>query len=224
MAQPKLTERKSYYNITSQLGARYHCSLKSSSRRPNSASKSSGLASNSSSSSQLCSRTCHRSGVDNLGFRGEVFHIFIPKSSSQFSMCSTVMLVECWLVSGISGKSQSSIVLLTIENVRPLVVDDRQCWVSLEGHVRSWLAWLFLLLPVLGFLFPCPNSKSSSQFSEGSKCVLSQPKHAKQGKKTHASWRGLPATAMQFVVVVLVDWFAVIFTRENVGEFFEFGS
>ena len=27
MAQPKLTERKSYYNITSQLGARYRCSL-----------------------------------------------------------------------------------------------------------------------------------------------------------------------------------------------------
>jgi hypothetical protein len=28
MAQPKLTERKSYYNITSQLGAHYRCSLK----------------------------------------------------------------------------------------------------------------------------------------------------------------------------------------------------
>ena len=61
------------------------------------------------------------------------------------------MLVGWWLVSGVSGKSQSSIVLLTIENVRPLVVDDGRRWVSLEGHVR----------------------KSSSQFSEGSKRVLS---------------------------------------------------
>jgi len=64
-----------------------------------------------------------------------------------------------WLVSGVSGKSQYSIVLLAIEKVRPLVVDDVRHWVSLEGRVRGWLVWLFV---VLGRPFPCPNSKSSS--------------------------------------------------------------
>jgi len=75
------------------------------------------------------------------------FHVFCRSASGW------------WLVSGISGKSQYSIVLLTIEKVRPLVVDDMQHWVSLGGHVRGWLVWLFV---VLGCPFPCPNSKSSS--------------------------------------------------------------
>ena len=48
--------------------------------------KSSGLVPNSNSSSQLSSRTCRRRGVDNSGFRGEVFRIFNSKSSSRFSM------------------------------------------------------------------------------------------------------------------------------------------
>jgi len=75
------------------------------------------------------------------------FHVFCRSASGW------------WLVSGVLGKSQYSIVLLAIEKVRPLVVDDVQHWVSLEGHVRGWLVWLFV---VLGCPFPCPNSKSSS--------------------------------------------------------------
>ena len=110
--------------------------LSSSSRRPNSASRSSRFASNSSSSSQLSS--CRR-GVDSLGFRGELFRVSTSKSSSQFSVCSAVVLVGWWLVSGVSGKSQSSIVLLAMENVRPAVVADARRWVSLEGRVRGCL-------------------------------------------------------------------------------------
>ena len=52
------------------------------------------------------------------------------KSSSQVFVCSDVLLG--WLVSGVSGKPQSSIVLLAIENVWPLVMDDEQRWVSFE--------------------------------------------------------------------------------------------
>ena len=36
-----------------------------------------------------------------------------------------------WLVSGVLGKNPPSIVLLTIENILPLLVDDRRNWVSL---------------------------------------------------------------------------------------------
>lgn len=88
--------------------------LSSSSLRPNSESS---FASNSSSSSQLSS---HRCGVDNVGFRGELFRVSTSKSSSQFSVCSAAV---CWFV---SGKSQSSIALLAIEKVRPLVVEEEQ--------------------------------------------------------------------------------------------------
>jgi hypothetical protein len=45
-----------------------------------------------------------------------------------------------WLVLGVSGKNPSSIVLLAIENILPLLVDDGRPWVSLEGRVRGWLA------------------------------------------------------------------------------------
>jgi len=48
-----------------------------------------------------------------------------------------VVLVGWWLVSGVSGKSQYSIVLLAIEKARPLVVDDVQRWVSLEGRLAG---------------------------------------------------------------------------------------
>ena len=78
-----------------------------------------------------------------------------------------------WLVSGISGKNLSSIVLLAIENILPLLVDDGRRWVALEGRVGGWLVWLLLLL-VLGLPFPCPKSKSSSQFTESYKHALSR--------------------------------------------------
>jgi len=84
-----------------------------------------------------------------------------------------------WLVSGVSGKNLSSIVPLTIENIPPLLVDDGRRWVALEGRVGGWLVWLLLLL-VLGLPFPCPESKSSSQFSESSKHALSQRTLAKK--------------------------------------------
>jgi len=51
-----------------------------------------------------------------------------------------------------------------------------------RGRVRGWLVWLFLLLLVLSRSFPFPNSKSSSQFAEGSKHVVSQRTLAKQEK------------------------------------------
>ena len=89
------------------------------------------------------------------------------------------MLAGWWLVSGVSGEYPSSIVLLAIENVLPLLVDDGRHWASLEGRVRG----LLNDLSYYGLSFSCPNSKLPSQFSEGSKRVLSQRTLAKQGKK-----------------------------------------
>lgn len=100
--------------------------LSFSSLRPNSESS---FTSNSSSSSQLSSQHC---GVDNVGFRGELFRVSTSKSWSQFSVC---LAAVCWFV---SDKSQAFIVLLAIENARPLVVDDERCWTSFEGRVRGW--------------------------------------------------------------------------------------
>jgi hypothetical protein len=49
-------------------------------------------------------------GVDNFGFRGELFCISASKWSSQFSVCSAIMLGWWWwLVSCVSSISQSSI-------------------------------------------------------------------------------------------------------------------
>jgi len=62
--------------------------LSSSSQRPNLASKSSPLASNSISS--------RRRGIDNLGHRDDLFRVSTSKSSSQLSVCSVVLVGGGW--------------------------------------------------------------------------------------------------------------------------------
>ena len=83
-------------------------------------------------------------------------YLRLPKRVVPCLYFKTVTPIFClfhggWVVvvSRVSDKSQSSIVLLAIENVRPLAVDDGQCWVSLEGRVHGWPVWLFLILLVL---------------------------------------------------------------------------